>query len=62
MNCCLHSIFVFRNGGVIPHIAVHFHRENITNVVSSAVEKSGFQFKVCDQINSRYLKNILINC
>ncbi|CAL1291875.1 unnamed protein product [Larinioides sclopetarius] len=28
------------NGGVIPHIAVHFHKENIKSVVSSALENS----------------------
>ncbi|XP_015927350.2 tRNA N6-adenosine threonylcarbamoyltransferase, mitochondrial [Parasteatoda tepidariorum] len=33
------------NGGVIPHIAVHFHRENIESVVSSSLAKSGLSLE-----------------
>lgn len=39
-NCAL-TIFFFSNGGIIPPIAQFLHRQNIENVVNSALNQSG---------------------
>lgn len=33
------------NGGVIPHLAAHFHKENIESSVSSAIKNSGLELQ-----------------
>lgn len=47
--------YYFRNGGVIPHIAAHFHKANIENTVSLAIKNSGLKLQVCIQILYPYL-------